>query len=94
MTNVAAFIEARERIETLISQIALSVERKPRSESTERLGEAAQFLETLKTMTDNDNDVQVRVIARLTSELTALGKKVAKMGLTNRVPRKKQQGLQ
>ena len=64
MTNVAEFIEARQQIETLITQIALSVERKPRSESTKRLDEVAQFLETLKSMVDSDNDVQVRVIAR------------------------------
>ena len=94
MDNVAEFIQAREQIETLISQIALSAEQKPRAESTQRIGEATQFLETLKTMTDSDNDVQVRVIARLTSEINALGKKVAKVGLTNRVSRKKQPALQ
>ena len=79
MTNVAEFIEARQQIETLINQIAVSAERKPRAESTQRLDEVAGFLETLKTMADNDNDVQVRVILRLTSELNALGKKVAKV---------------
>ena len=93
MTNVAEFIEARQQIETLISQIAVSVEHKPRSESAQRLDEATQFLETLKTMADGDNDVQVRVIARLTSEINAVGKKVAKAKVAKKVLRKKQPTL-
>lgn len=94
MTNVAEFIEARKKIETLISQIALSAEHKPRSESTLRLSEATQFLETLKTMVDSENDVQERVIVRLTSEINVLGKRVAKVGLANKVSRKKQPAVQ
>lgn len=90
MTNVAEFIEARQQIETLISEIALSVERVPRSESTQRLEQATEFLGTLKTMADSDNDVQVRVVLRLTSELNALGKKVSKAKVAKKVARKKQ----
>lgn len=90
MTNVAEFIEARQQIETLISEIALSVERVPRSESTQRLEQATEFLGTLKTMADSDNDVQVRVLLRLTSELNALGKKVSKAKVAKKVARKKQ----
>ena len=90
MTNVAEFIETRVQIETLISQIALSLERVSRSESTQRLDEATQFLGTLKTMADSDNDVQVRVVLRLTSELNALGKKVSKAKVAKKIARKKQ----
>ena len=93
MTNVAEFIQARQHIETLITQIALLADRKSRSESTQRLDEVTQFLETLKTMVDSDNDVQVRVIARLTSELGAVGKKVAKVRVAKKVVRKKQPAL-
>jgi hypothetical protein len=93
MTNVAEFIETRQRIETLISQITVLAERKPLSESTQRLDEATQFLGTLKTMVDSDNDVQVRVIDRLTSELNALGKKVAKGKVTKKVAAKKRPTL-
>jgi hypothetical protein len=90
MTTVADFIEARLQIEKLISQIALSADHKPRAESTQRLDEATQFLETLRTMADSENDVQVRVIARLTAELNALGKKVGKAKVAKKVSRKKQ----
>ena len=93
MTNVADFIEARLQIEKLINQIALTAEHKPRAESTQTLDEATQFLETLRTMADSDNDVQVRVIARLTAELSALGKKVAKAKVAKKVSRKKQPTL-
>lgn len=93
MTTVAEFIEARQQIETLITQIASSADRKSRSESTQKLDEVTQFLETLKTMVDSDNDVQVRVIARLTSELDALGKKVAKVRTAQKAVRKKQPAL-
>ncbi len=89
MTNVAEFIEARQRIETLINEVALSADQKPRSESTQRLDEATQFLETLKTMADSDNDVQARVIERLTSEINAVGKKVAKAKVAKKEIRKK-----
>jgi hypothetical protein len=90
MTNVAEFIEARQQIETLISEIALSVERVPRQESTQRLEQATEYLGTLKTMADSDNDVQVRVLLRLASELNALGKKVSKAKVAKKVARKKQ----
>jgi len=90
MTNVAEFIEARQQIETLISQIAQSAEQRPREESTQRLDEATQSLETLKTMADSENEVQARVIVRLTSELNALGKRVAKVKAAKKVLRKKQ----
>ena len=90
MTSIAEFIETRQQIETLISQIALSVDRLPRSESTQRLDQATQFLGTLKTMADSDNDVQVRVLLRLTSELNALEKKVSKAKVAKKVIRKKQ----
>jgi hypothetical protein len=74
MSNVAEFIETRLQIESLVQQIALSVERKAVPQSKKGLDEAAQLLETLKAMADND--IQENAVMRLTRALAGLGAKV------------------
>jgi hypothetical protein len=76
MSSVGEFVKAREHIEALAVKIALLAERKA-PESKQRLDEANQHLDTLKTMVAND--VQVVVVERLTRQLTCLGTKVDKI---------------
>ena len=89
MSNVAEFIEIRLQIESLVQQIALSAERKAIPQSKKRLDEAAQLLETLKAMADND--VQESAVARLTRALAGLGTKVEK--LSRKTPVRKKQAV-
>jgi hypothetical protein len=74
VSSVAEFIKTREHFEALAKRIALLVERKAAPESRQRLDEANQHLDTLRTMVAND--VQVSVVARLTRHLAGLGTKV------------------
>ena len=53
MATVAEFIEIRQRIESLVTQIAASTG-KAIPESAQRFNQATQLLATLKTMADND----------------------------------------
>ena len=89
MSNVAEFIEIRLQIESLVQQIALSSERKAIPQSKQRLDEAAQLLETLKAMADND--VQESAVGRLTRALAGLGTKVEK--LARKTPVRKKQAV-
>jgi hypothetical protein len=77
MSNVAEFIVARLQIESLVQEIVLSTEREAIPTSKQRLDEAAQLLETLKTMADNY--VQENAVGRLAGELSCLGAKVEKL---------------
>jgi len=74
MSSVAEFIELRESIEALAGQIVLSVKDKAVEVSKQRLDEANQKLEMLKTMVNTD--VQVIVAERLTRQLSGLEAKV------------------
>jgi len=93
MASVAEFIEARESIEKLATQITLSVERKAVQDSRQHLDEANRQLEVLKTMVANDT--QVIVAERLSRQLTGFGTKVetmaAKMPVRKTAAKKKQQ---
>jgi hypothetical protein len=62
MASVAEFIELRESIEALAGQITLSVKNKAVQDSKDRLEEANQKLEALKSMVASD--VQVIVADR------------------------------
>jgi len=74
MSNVARFIEIRERIESLAEHIVVTGERKVMLESSQKLDEAMKLLAKLTDMADND--VQEVVVERLTVLLTRLGTKV------------------
>ena len=74
MSNVARFIEIRERIESLAEHIVVTGERKVMLESSQKLDEATKLLAKLTDMADND--VQEVVVERLTVLLTRLGTKV------------------
>lgn len=87
MTNVVEFIRIRQRIELLAKQIAISTEKKVIPDSSHRLDEASQLLETLKAMADND--VQEIAVKRLTSLIANLGAKVGT--LTRKKPAAKKQ---
>ena len=89
MSNVAEFIETRLQIESLVQEIALSAERNAIPQSKKRLDEAAQLLETLKAMADND--VQESAVGRLTRALAGLGTKVEK--LVRKTPVRKKQAV-
>ena len=69
MSNVAEFIETRLQIESLVQQIALSMERKAIPQSKKALDEAAPLLAKLTAMADND--VQESAVGRLTRALPA-----------------------
>ena len=86
MATVAEFIEVRQQIEALVKQVALLTERKVVLDSTQRLEQAGQLLETLKIMADND--VQEVCVGRLTRELASLRTKVGSRGNTKRVTKK------
>ncbi len=86
MTNVAEFIEIRQRIELLAKQIALSAERKTVVQSKHSLDEANQLLAKLTAMADND--VQEIAVGRLTRLLTSLGTKVESLTAKPRVSKK------
>jgi uncharacterized protein YPO0396 len=86
MATVAEFIEVRQKIELLVKQIALLTERKVALDSAQRLEQAAQFLETLKAMADND--VQEICVGRLTRELASLRTKVGSLKSPKRVAKK------
>jgi hypothetical protein len=86
MTNVAEFIEIRQRIELLTQQIVVSTERKAVPESSHRLDEAVQLLGTLTAMADND--VQDIAVGRLTRQLNNLGIKVGALTAKKRVVKK------
>ncbi|MDD3846080.1 MAG: hypothetical protein PHC90_06915 [Syntrophorhabdaceae bacterium] len=92
MASVAEFIELRESIEALAGQIVLFVKDKAVQDSKQRLEEANQKLEMLKSMVAND--VQVIVADRLSRQLTGLSEKVetlaAKKPARKAVTRKKQ----
>lgn len=77
MTTIEEFIKAREAIEKLAVQIIACVERKSVKESRKCLDDANQKLDVLRTMVAND--IQIRVISRLTAQLDGLGVKVARM---------------
>ena len=77
MTTIEEFIKAREAIEKLAAQIIACVERKSVKESRKYLDDANQKLEVLKTMVAND--IQVKVISRLTAQLDGLGAKIVRM---------------
>lgn len=77
MTTIEEFIKARETIEKLAAQIIVFVERKAVKESRKYLDDANQRLEALRTMVAND--VQVKVISRLTAQLDGLGVKIVRM---------------
>lgn len=86
-TDVVEFIRIRQRIELLAKQIAISTEKKVVTDSSHRLDEASQLLETLKAMADND--VQEIAVKRLTSLIANLGAKVGT--LTRKKPAAKKQ---
>ena len=87
MPDIAKFIEARVRIETLAKQATVAADRKALNETKQGVDEANRLLEILKTMVAND--VQVSVIDRLTRQLNGLGTKVDAMAAKKPV-RKKQ----
>jgi hypothetical protein len=89
MSNVAEFIETRLQIESLVQQIALSVERKAIPQSKKALDEAAPLLEKLTAMADND--VQESAVGRLTRALAGFGTKVEK--LSRKAPARKKQAV-
>ncbi len=93
MSSVAEFIELRESIEALAGQIVLSVKDKAVEDSKQRLDEANQKLEVLKTMVNTD--VQVIVAERLTRQLTGLEAKIetlaAKKPVRKTATKRKQQ---
>jgi len=74
MSNVAEFIEIRQRIEFLAKEIAVLLERKAASHSKAKHDEAMGLLEKLTAMPEND--VQHIAVGRLTRLLATLGKKV------------------
>lgn len=74
MSNVAKFIEIRQRIELLAEHIVVSGERKVMLESSQKLDKAKKLLAELTDMADND--VQEVVVERLTGLLARLGTKV------------------
>ena len=76
-STVAEFIEARKSIEMLATHIALCVQRKVLQDLKQRLDEANQQLEVLKTMVAKN--VQVIAATRLSRQLTGLGTKIEKM---------------
>ncbi len=86
MSNVAEFIEVRQRIEFLAKEIETLIERKTMSESKTRLDESAELLTKLTAMADND--VQEIAVGRLTRLLTKLATKVAALEAHKRVVRK------
>ena len=77
MASVAEFIQLRESIEALAGQITLSVKNKALQDSKDRLEEANQKLEALKSMVASD--VQVIVAGRLSRQLEDLRVKIEKM---------------
>lgn len=77
MTTIEEFIKAREAIEKLAAQIIVFVERKSVKESRKFLDDASQQLQVLETMVAND--IQVKVISRLTAQLAGLGVKIVRM---------------
>jgi len=86
MSDVAKFIEIRQRIESLAEQIAVSAEPKTIPESSKRLDEATKLLAELAAMADND--IQEVVIERLTGQLAGLGTKVETLIARKRVVKK------
>ena len=86
MATVAEFIDKRQQIEALVKQVALLAERKVALDSAQRLEQARQLLETLKTMADND--VQEICVGRLTRELASLQKKVGSLKSPKRAVKK------
>ena len=85
MSNVAEFIEIRQRIEFLAKEIAVLVERKGMPQSKDRLDEATGLLKGLTALADND--VQHIAVGRLTRLLDSLGKKVGALAPKKRVAR-------
>jgi hypothetical protein len=83
MSNVAEFIEVRQRIEFLAKEIAVLIERKTVPQSKAKLDEASSHLEKLTAMADND--VQHIAVGRLTRLLATLTKKVASQTPKKRV---------
>lgn len=77
MTTIEEFIKAREAIEKLATEITAFVERKSVKESRKCLDDANQKLEVLKTMVAND--IQVKVISRLTAQLAGFSAKIVRM---------------
>ena len=74
MSNVAEFIEIRQRIESLAKEIAVLLGRKAMPHSKAKLDEAMGLLEKLAAMPEND--VQHIAVGRLTRLLATLSKKV------------------
>lgn len=83
MSNVAEFIEIRQRIEFLAKEIAVLVERKATPQSKAKLDEATGHLEKLAAMADND--VQHIAVGRLTRLLATLAKKIGSQTPKKRV---------
>jgi hypothetical protein len=83
MSNVAEFIEVRQRIEFLAKEIGLLVDRKAGAQSKAKLDEATGHLEKLAAMADND--VQHIAVGRLTRLLATLTKKVVSQTPKKRV---------
>jgi hypothetical protein len=85
-TNVAEFIEIRQHIESLASQIVVSAQQKEGPRSKKKLDEANELLARLTSLANND--VQDIAVGRLTRQLAGLGVKVealvAKKGVTKK----------
>jgi hypothetical protein len=87
MATVAEFIGVRQQIELLLKQITLVTERKVVLDSVQKLEQAGQLLETLKSMMDND--VQEICVARLTRELAHLQVKAGAVARAKRPVKKR-----
>jgi hypothetical protein len=74
---VKEFVEIRQQIESLANEIAVLVDRKNIPESKTKLLKAAELLEKLKAMADND--VQEAVVTRLTWLLGKTELKISKL---------------
>jgi hypothetical protein len=85
-TNVAEFIEIRQHIESLASQIVLSAQLKEMPRSKNKLDEANELLAKLTSLADND--VQEIAVGRLTRQLAGLGVKVEALVAKKRVVKK------
>jgi hypothetical protein len=85
-TNVAEFIEIRQHIESLASQIVLSAQQKEMPRSKNKLDEANELLAKLTSMANND--VQEIAVGRLTRQLAGLGVKVDALAAKKRVVKK------
>jgi hypothetical protein len=85
-TNVAEFIEIRQHIESLASQIVLSAQQKEMPRSKNKLDEANELLAKLTSLANND--VQEIAVGRLTRQLAGLGVKVDALATKKRVVKK------